>query len=378
MSRALPAVVSWVLGAVLGLGGCGHTAERRERIESDQRYAAAERAYSGRRDTEADRLFEEVAATGDVEAAALSTYRRAQIRERAGDFEGALAMYRAAEVYPAPERRAFAGWRIARIYLEKQGKRAEGRAALQALIDRWPDASASDRAAKYLAIRRSPEEAADRHLDREMADWLRAAAERHAGHSVADNLLFWAAYAQVYRLGDVGGARTTLSAMVERYYVSPLLDDGLWLLGAIERRQGRLEAALAAYEAILHIREDQNYLIMGYRSRRLDDAAIGVALVQHHLRGDLPAAARAYQRLLDEFPTTVFRDDAWWGLACVQQLQGQVDASRKSLRAFVAELPDSRYAKRAQAILDGKAECPPPDPALARTPLLHPQVKGEM
>ncbi len=376
-------ISAWAACALLAVG-CGSTAAERQRalrIEDDTRYAEAERAFSEHRDADAARQFTELSHEGDVEFRALAVYRLAQLRERAKDVEGALTTYQAAEALGAIERSPFAAWRAAKLLAETPGRRAEGRAALQAVVEKYPDASAADRAAKYFALRRTPDEAGDLKLDRDALVWLLAAGERYRERSVGDNLLFWAAYVQVFHLGDFGGARTTLRTLVGRYYVSPLLDDSLWLLAGIERRQGRDDAALATYEALLHVRVDQNYVLMGYRSRRLDDAAAAIGQMQYHVRQDMPAAAAAWQRLLDEFPTSVFRDDAWWGLTCAESRQGHAEAARTAAKHLLDERADSRFARQGKAFLDSdnpESVCPAPDPVAARTPLSNPWAKGEM
>ncbi len=377
-----------VLVAVAGLGlaasclGCAGDDARRRRMERDARYAAAERAFSARAHADAERLFLEVAAdaatTGDPATRALSAYRRGQIREREGRFDEALALYREAEAHQGTERAAFAAWRQAKLIIEGQGRLVEGRAALKRVIDTYPRYSAADKAAKYLGIRRQPAELDDRGNDVEVVRWMRDAADRHRETTVGDNLLFFAAWAQVFRLGDLGGARETLRTLADRYHVTPLLDDALFLLAAIERRQGRVDEAIAVYEALLRLRVDQDYLVGDFRAKRLDDAALAVGLVHLHLRRDAPAAVTAFRRVIDEFPTSVFRDDAYWGLAGAQDFAGDAAGSRETLRALLGERPDSRYARRARDVLDGRASLPPPDASLARTSLAHPQGKGEL
>lgn len=379
-NAALAALAPLAIVAAVA-AGCGADASRRLRIEGDQQYAAAERAFSRREDALAERLFLEVAAAQPTpEIQALATYRRAQMRERAGETDAALALYAEVERFEGTERAAFGAWRRARLLTETPGRTAEGRAALRQVVEVHPHRSAADKTVKYMAVGRprGPAVVADRAQDQDTVNWMLDAAERWQAKTVGDNLLFYAAWMQVNRLGDVGGARTTLRRLAGRYFVSPLLDDALWLLATLERRQGRTDEAIAACEALLHVRVDQDYLLGGYRSRRLDDAAIAVGLMHLHLRRDLDAAERAFRRILVEFPTTVFRDDAYWGLAVTQGAQGHLEAAKETLRAFLKELPDARYSRDARAVLDGQATLPGPDPARAASALLNPLGKGAL
>jgi len=371
-----------LMALLLVVNGCAGDEARRRRIEGDTRYAAAERAFSTRAHAEAERLFLEVgvdaAAASDATTVALSAYRRAQIREREGRFDEALALYREAEGQDGTERAAFAAWRQAKLLIEGQGRLVEGRAALKRVIDTYPTFSAADKAAKYLGTRRQDAERDDRRNDVEIVRWMRAAADRHRDATVGDNLLFFAAWAQIHRLGDLGGARDTLRSLAERYHVTPLLDDALFLLAAIERRQGRVDEAVEVYEAVLRLRVDQDFLIGDFRARRLDDAALAVGLLHLHLRGDVSAAIAAFRRVIDEFPTSVFRDDGFWGLAVAQATAGDEAAAFEALRDLLRDRPDSRFSRRAREVLEGRAALPRPDPASARTSLAHPMGKGEL
>jgi TolA-binding protein len=377
MRASRPAVFGALMLAAGLCTACGGDAERRVRIEGDARYAAAERAFSQKRHDEAERLFLEVARTDpSPETQALATYRRAQMRERDGRIDEAAALYGETEQFVGTERAAFAAWRKARLIAEQPGRGPAGREALRRMVEAHPNASGADKAVKYLAVHRRPDETptlADEHA---LVQWMLEAAERFEGKSVGDNLLFYAAWLQVQRTGDIGGARNTLHRLTQRYYVSPLLDDALWLLATLERRQGRVDAAIATCEALLNVRVDQNYVLGGYRSRRLDDAGIAIGWMHLHLRHDPDAAARAFRRMLDEFPTSVFRDDAYWGLALSQVAQKREADARKTLQAFLEDLPDSRYADRARKLVDGAQSWPPPDPSPAASALLNPQGRG--
>jgi tetratricopeptide (TPR) repeat protein len=158
--------------------------------------------------------------------------------------------------------------------------------------------------------------------------------------------------------------------------VSALADDAFWLLGAIERRQGRFDAAIATYEAFLALRQTAGSLLGPFRSKRLDDVAYLVGAVHFHDRGDLDAAARAFERLLAEFSSSTWRDDALWALAGVAHLRGDKGGTHAALKRLVSEHADSRFAALARAALDGQGPTLARSPGSINTGLLDPREPG--
>jgi len=366
-----------VLAVMFCLVACGARTGRQRRADLDTAYGDAERAFS-RSDTDAAVAgFVALEALGTPEALGLGAYRRAQLRLRADDLEGAVQLFERARRVGAPDRAALAELRLARLDIEAFSHETRGRARLRALVEAWPSTGAADRAVKYLALNRTPATEGDRAHDWDVALWLDAVSARTLGETVSDNAAFWSAWVRLYRLGDVGGARDALRAFVTTYGgVSALADDGAWLLAALERRQGRFDAAVSTYEAFLDLRRTAGSLLGPFRSRRLDDAAYMVGAVHFHDRGDLEAAARAFERLLAEFPTSTWRDDALWALAGTEHLRGDLAATRRALERLVAEHPDSRFTTQAQAALEGRGATLARAPGSVGTGLTDPRAPG--
>lgn len=359
------------------MAACGADAGRQRRADLDAAYADAERAFSLGEAERAEVGFVALEALGTPEALGLAAYRRAQLRLRADDLDGAVRLFERARRVGAPGRAALAELRLARLDIEALGQEARGLARLRALVEAWPSTGAADRAVKWLALQRTRATERDRAYDAEVAGWLDAVSARTSGQTVADNAAFWSAWVRLYRLGDLGGARDALRNFVQAYGgVSALADDGYWLLAALERRQGRFEAAIATYEAFLDLRRTAGTLLGPFRSRRLDDVAYMVGAVHFHDRGDLEAAARAFDRLLAEFPTSTWRDDALWALAGIERLRGDAESSRSALERLVTEHADSRFASAAQAALDGRGPTLKRSPGSLSTGLADPREKG--
>ena len=369
--------VALIAFAVL-LTACGGGMARQQRAELDAAYADAERAFSLGDSARAEAGFVALEALGTPEALGLGAYRRAQLRLRANDLRGAAQLFERARSVGTPDRAALAELRLARLDIEALSQEARGRERLRALVEAWPSTGAADRAVKYLALKRTPATERDRGHDWETARWLAEVSQRTTGETVSDNAAFWSAWVRLHRVGDIGGARDALRAFVSAYGgVSALADDGFWLLGAIERRQGRFDAAVATYEAFLALRQTAGSLLGPFRSKRLDDAAYLVGAVHFHDRGDLEAAARAFERLLAEFSTSTWRDDALWALAGVAHLRGDKEGTHAALERLVSEHADSRFAALARAALYVQGPTLARSPGSINTGLLDPRKPGE-
>jgi TolA-binding protein len=366
------------LALALLLAACGGEAQRVERIETDRVYAEAERAFS-RGDPRAVELFEAFIARADDPAdKALALFRLAQIHEKAEQWDAADAAYARVVETGVYERAALAEMRRGVIAIE-QG-RPGGEARLRGVVEAYPDAAAADKVLRYLAVtsdRRFPDAAADRDL----VAWMQGLVARFPDRAVADNAQFWTGWVQVFRIGDLGAARRTLRAFVQRWPESPVLDPVLALLAGIYQRTGDWRLAADTYATLPRLHATAKYWFGEFRTPALDDAANMVGLLLYHGARDLDAAERAWRDLLSRFATSRTRDDAWWGLANIAYERGNRAEAEKLLRSLLEDTPDSRYAKRARALLEGRDEPglrDPPDAAKVASPLMKPDASGNL
>lgn len=334
--RALPLLL------LLVACGAGRP-DQAAREQRDAQYADAERAY-GRGDLEQARaLFEQVAATDvDPDERALAQYRLARIAALQGDAEAARARYAAISAGPSQERGPLAAFQLAQAALDGGDP-----APMKALVEAHPDTVAADKAVRALA---------DKADDpRAMVEWLEGIATRHAAKGVADNALWWAVDVRLHRLGDLAGARQGLSRLARTWPASPLVDDSLWRLARLYQRQGQWVEAAATWRALSDLRNETSYLVGSYRSRHLDDALLARGHVLYHGLGDCEGAIRAYRQLLNDFETSVLRDDALFALVHAQRCVKADPAA--TIAQLKREQPDSRFIERLDAPW-------PPNPAL--------------
>ncbi len=360
------------------LVACGGEAQRVERIETDRVYADAERAFS-RGEPRAVELFEAFIARADDPAdKALALFRLAQIHEKAARWDEADAAYVRVVETGVYERAALAEMRRGVIAVE-QG-RPGGEARLRALVEAYPDSAAADKTLRWLSVtsdRRFPDAAADRDL----VAWMQSLVERFPERNVADNAQFWTGWVQVFRIGDLGAARRTLRAFVQRWPESPVLDPVVSLLAGVHQLTGQWRLAADAYATLPRLHATAKYWFGEFRTPALDDAANMVGMLLYHGARDLEAAEAAWRDLLSRFATSRTRDDAWWGLANIAFERGDREEASRMLRSLLEDTPDSRYAERARALLEGRDEPglrDPPSEARVRSPLAKPDASGNL
>ena len=287
------------------------------------------------------------------EDAALAYDRRGSILARRGDSAGAVAAWRRAVATGDSERAALAAFRLAER--DAAVSDALGQQALLEVATRYPDRAAAKRAIAALPSTlddATPVEA------RRIAEALEALARAHPETEAAGNAMWTRAEIELFVLGDLAAARRALRLLYTLAPMGPLADDALWRLGALLRRQGAWRRAVATYEVLAGLRDEESWIVGSYRRAKQDDALQMVGDLELHARGRLAAAARAYRRLLDTYPNSVSRDDAYWGLAACARARGDEAGMRDALRRLLDEAPDSRFGARARAALVAPLDSP--------------------
>jgi len=112
-------------------------------------------------------------------------------------------------------------------------------------------------------------------------------------------------------------------------------------LAEARRREGRFDEARRAYEAVATVYPDTRR--GRYALLRAGDCAA--------YAGDVAGAADRYRQLIDEGPTSIYRDDAWYRLGVVLARNGRTDAARDPLERLVESRPRSRFSGRAHRTL---------------------------
>jgi TolA-binding protein len=320
--------------------------------------------------------------------ATLSDLRTAERRADAGDVEGAVAAYRAAQVSChelRPVRRARAACGEALIgeaeVLEHAGRtqpaiqaylaipaRAEGdpvtaatatyRAgelllrdhqaaaawtALWRVVTDYPDEPiAADALRALLTDGRSRD---PRALADQMARLLTPLAETQ----IADNLMWSLADLDEHELANAAAARAFYDRIPQDTPASGLRDDARWHAARLSRALGDPKGAAERLRALLATRE----VAIGagsYFSIWLDDAQLELGKILRDDLGDLRGAAAAFRRLPDDYPASILRDDALYELAVTLERMRDRPGACAALARLAKQFADSKYIARGREL----------------------------
>jgi tetratricopeptide (TPR) repeat protein len=316
--------------------------------------------------------------------ATLSDLRTAERRADAGDVDGAVAAYHAAQVSCAalrPARRARDACGEALLgeaeLLERAGRTP---AAIEAYLaiparaagDPMPAAIATYRAGELLlrdhqvapawtalwrVVTDFPDEpiAADalralltdgRGRDaRALADQLGQLLTPLAQTQVADNLLWSLADLNEHELANPAAARALYDRIPVDTPTSGLRDDARWHAARLSRLLGDPRGAVERLRALLATRE----VALGagsYFSIWLDDAQLELGKVLRDDLGDLPGAAAAFRRLPADYPASILRDDALYELAVTLERMRDHPGACDALARLAKQFADSKYLAR--------------------------------
>ena len=153
---------------------------------------------------------------------------------------------------------------------------------------------------------------------------------------------------------DLDDATAALAAYDALYAYDPkgaLADDALWESAQIFKRQARWPQAIERLSRLVKDVET-SWFVGTYESEFADDARYTMGLIHKQELGLLPEAIGHFEAFIQEFPTSLLRDDAAWQIVeCLHQQQDPswADAARR----FAQDYPESRHVRRAQALLGG-------------------------
>ena len=320
--------------------------------------------------------------------ATLSDLRTAERRADAGDVDGAIAAYRAAQVSCRalrPARRALAACGEALLgepeLLEHAGRTQPAIQAYlgipaRAVDDRTTAATATCRAGELLlrdhqlapawtalwrAVTHYPDEPAAgdalrvllgdgrRRDPRALADQIAAVLTPLAETEVADNLIWSLADLSEHELGNPDAARALYDRIPVDTPASGLRDDARWHAARLSRELGDPAGAAARLRALLATRE----VALGagsYFSIWLDDAQLELGKLLRDDLHDLPGAVAAFRRLPRDYPASILRDDALYELAFTLERMQDHAAACATLARLATQFTDSKYIARGREL----------------------------
>jgi len=270
----------------------------------------------------------------------------AEVLEHAGRTARAIATYLAIpkRVVDDPTTSAIAVYRAGELMLHAGDTKAAW-TALWRVITEWPDEAPAGDALRTLLVDGRGRDAGA--LADQLAQLLTALAETE----VADNLLWSLADLTEHELANSAGARALYDRIYREYPKSGLRDDARWHAARISRAIGDPKGAADRLRGLLATRE----VAIGagsYFSIWLDDAQLELGKVLRDDLRDLAGAAAAFRRLPKDYPASILKDDALYELAVTLDRGGDHPAACRTLDTLAKQAPDSKYIAR------GKELCP--------------------
>ena len=269
----------------------------------------------------------EVLERGRRDAEATAVYLAVPARAGEDATTAAIAMYRAGGL------------------LLRAGKTLDAWTALWRVVTDWPDEPTAGDALRTLlenGRRRDAHALAD-----QLAKLLTALAET----DVADNLVWTLADLEEHELANPEAARSLYDRIPIDFPNSGLRDDARWFAARLSRKLGDPQGAVVRLRALLATREVA-FGAGSYFSIWLDDAQLEVGKILRDELHDLPAAAGAFRQLPKDYPDSILKDDALYELAVTLALQHDHAGACSALARLATAAPDSKYVSR------GKELCP--------------------
>ena len=225
--------------------------------------------------------------------------------------------------------------------LERRGQREKALALSRQIMERFPDEVAAED-----SLRRTLRLLSSTRQQGALAQLLlRLYRELHLT-GLGDNLLYEAA--RLYeRNARQREAIALFDQLADGYAQSPLRDDSLWRAGQLLEAMQDWEGALHRYRRLLRTRRDA-FLIGSYNSVRLPDAQLRVGLIYLDRLGNLDAAVAAFEELRDSFSDSTLRDDAQWWIAQTHLRAGRRQLACHDLRRLEVQFPDGNQLRKAR------------------------------
>ena len=219
------------------------------------------------------------------------------------------------------------------------GKTVDAWTALWKIVTDWPDEPVAADALHSLLDD-------GRHRDaRALADQISKLITPLAETQIADNLVFALADLDEHELANPQAARSFYDRIPSDYSKSGLRDDARWKAANLSRQLGDPKGAVDRLRALLATRE-VSFGAGSYFSIWLDDAQLLLGQILRDDLHDLPAAAAAFRKLPKDYPASILRDDALYELAVTLAAQNDHAGACAAMADLKKLEPDSKYLEK--------------------------------
>lgn len=214
-------------------------------------------------------------------------------------------------------------------------------AALWRVITEWPkEVAATDAVRTYLELERGRDPTS-------LVAALVALLPTVEGTAVHDNVQWALADLEEHERNDLRAARAYLDAIYREHPDSGLRDDARWHAARLSRALGDTKGTIDRLRGLLATREVA-FGAGSYFSIWLDDAQLELGKVLRDDAKDYAGAIAAFEKLPRDYPASILRDDALFELAVTHERAGAHDEACITLAKLKAQYPDSKFVKRSE------------------------------
>lgn len=311
--------------------------------------AAATRSYTHGRYVEASEYWAQAAAAASTKRDRdEALYRAAASLRRAGRVEEAAAAYDALLAEEPPNRQTErAAHDRAKLEFHHRDRQA-GIALMESALLEYPEAGSAKTTLRNL-VKVHEDEGGMPGL----IEWLQKTRPKLTRGEVAEWIRFELARAYE-RTGQLAQARDEYIAMADEhpYPGGGLWDEGLTHAAALERTLGRPQAAIQLLERLLAERETSHF----------EGSYLRATFVKAHFEiadiyaEDLDDPYNAYewlQRVWDDHPRSLLRDNARWLQILARHNAGRTAEACTLMQELIDTLPESRFVRCAPVLCPG-------------------------
>jgi TolA-binding protein len=262
-----------------------------------------------------------------------------EVLERGGRTPEAIAVYLAVPSKTEdPVTASTATYRAGELLLAA-GKTVDAWTALWKVVTDWPDEPVAADALGTLL-----DDGRGRNA-RALADQIGKLITPLAETQVADNLVWSLADLQEHELANPQAARALYDRIPADYPQSGLRDDARWKAANLSLGLHDPQGAVTRLRALLATRE-VSFGAGSYFSIWLDDAQLLLGQVLRDELHDLPGAAAAFRRLPKDYPASILKDDALYELGVTLAAAGDTAGACAAMADLKKLEPDSKYLTR--------------------------------
>ncbi|MBV8762436.1 MAG: hypothetical protein JO257_34450 [Deltaproteobacteria bacterium] len=216
------------------------------------------------------------------------------------------------------------------------GKTVDAWTALWKCVTDWPDEPIAADALRVLLDDGRSRDA------RALADQIGKLVTPLAETQIADNLVWSLAELDEHELANLPAARALYDRIPADYPTSGLRDDARWKSANLSRQLGDPKGAVERLRALEATREVA-FGAGSYFSIWLDDGQLLLGQILRDDLHDLPAAADAFRKLPSLYPASILRDDALYELAVTLAQAGDQPGACRAMADLEKLESDSKY-----------------------------------